>query len=82
MRRAVLILPVVLGAGLLLWLWGYGGMDRVAVWAAEGQRDAQNAIAGTLRRLRGGDAAAWGGLWVCVSPMGSFTRRGRGMARS
>ncbi|WP_137702175.1 nickel/cobalt transporter [Marimonas lutisalis] len=78
MRRAFLILPVALGLALAVWLWGFGGMDRVAAWAAQGQRDAQNAIAGMLRQLRGGDAAAWSGLLGLCFAYGFFHAAGPG----
>ncbi|MBC6442293.1 MAG: hypothetical protein GDA53_04050 [Rhodobacteraceae bacterium] len=54
--RAALLTAVMLLAIAALWLWFGGGMDRVAIRAAQGQREFQNAIAGALRQVRTGDA--------------------------
>ncbi|SNR62426.1 nickel/cobalt transporter [Puniceibacterium sediminis] len=57
MQRALLIAAVCVAA-VALWLWGFGGAEHVTVWAAEGQRAAQNAMARGLRSLRAGDPGA------------------------
>ena len=58
---------LIAAAGLLLAaalaaLWTLGGFDWIAARAAAMQRDFQNGMAGTLRALKGGDAAAIGAL--------------------
>lgn len=60
MRKAVLILGVAVAAGLAL-VWALGGLASVERMAMAAQRDAQNALAGALRRLRTGDGAA---IWA------------------
>lgn len=57
MRRPLLILGLAV-AVLLALFWALGGMEALAARAAAAQREVQNALAGVLRRLRAGDAAA------------------------
>ena len=70
------------GAALVLllaaWLWLGGGADDIARWAASGQRDTQNALAGALRRVRTGDIAAWGALVALCFGSGVFHAAGPG----
>ncbi len=54
---AALALAVVLAL-----VWAQGGAEALARWAMEGQRAAQNAMAGALRALRAGEPGALTGL--------------------
>ena len=63
-------------AGLGVWL---SGGDRVlALWALDGQREAQSALAGALRQLRAGDIWAIGGLLGISFTYGFFHAVGPG----
>ncbi len=53
-----LIIPLVLAAGLMIWLWASGGFDGIAAWAAGEQRAFQNEMAQALRSIRAGQPGA------------------------
>lgn len=62
MRRVILtfMLCAVLGAGVI---WALGGFDQLARWAANLQRQSQNAMADALRALHSGQPGAIWALW-------------------
>lgn len=60
--RAALTCAAIAAVAALLVLWGAGGFDRIAVFAAEQQRGFQNSIAGALRGVRAGQPQAVGTL--------------------
>jgi ABC-type nickel/cobalt efflux system permease component RcnA len=74
-----LIPALALGVlGAAIWMWLSGGDRLITAWALEGQRAAQEAMAGALRRLRAGDLAAVGGLMAISFGYGFFHAAGPG----
>jgi nickel/cobalt transporter (NicO) family protein len=76
-RRAVLLVGLVVALPLL-GLWATGSLGALAQWAAEGQRDAQNAMARTIRALRAGNSGALAALLGLAFAYGVFHAAGPG----
>ena len=73
-----LMLAGLVAALPLLVLWATGSLGAIAQWAAEGQRDAQNALARAIRALRAGEAGALAGLLGLAFAYGVFHAAGPG----
>ena len=68
--RLIAGLCVAAIALVALWLWSSGLANELSWWAAQKQREFQNAIATTVRAIRGGDASATFGLIAACAAYG------------
>ena len=77
LRPVMIVLGLALGLAVAL-LWLTGGLQAIEVWAMDGQRTFQNAMAGALRRLKAGDTGALAALLGLTFGYGFFHAAGPG----
>lgn len=77
MRRAVMVLGLVLAAALLA-LWASGGLAGAERWIAEAQRAANSTLAASVRAIRGGQPGALAGLLAVTFGYGVLHAAGPG----
>ncbi|MGP9804184.1 nickel/cobalt transporter [Paracoccus sp. NSM] len=75
--RVLALTGLVAGLALMA-LWLSGGLSGIAAWAAAGQRQAQNLMAGALQSLRAGDPGAAATLLALCFGYGFFHAAGPG----